>query len=86
LFAGCPQDVAIAFDPQRLHYEELTLISTFHHTPASVREAYRLIANGEIDPKAFITGEAPLIRLPEVLKALAHGSEGLKTAILPQRC
>lgn len=85
LFAGCPQDVAIAFDPQRLHYEELTLISTFHHTPASVREAYRLIAKGEIDPKAFITGEAPLIRLPEVLRALAHGSEGLKTAILPQQ-
>jgi len=84
LFAGCPQDVAIAFDAQRLHYEELTLTSTFHHTPASVREAYRLIASGEIDPRAFITGEAPLPRLPEVLKALAHGSEGLKTAILPQ--
>jgi len=84
LFAGCPQDVAIAFDAQRLHYEELTLTSTFHHTPASVREAYRLIASGEIDATAFITGEAALPRLPEVLKALAHGSDGLKTAILPQ--
>lgn len=84
LFAGCPQDATIAFDAQRLHYEELTLLSTFHHTPKSVREAYRLIASGELDPKAFITGEAPLPRLPEVLNALAHGSDGLKTAILPQ--
>jgi L-iditol 2-dehydrogenase len=84
LFAGCPHDVAIAFDAQRLHYEELTLTSTFHHTPESVREAYRLIAAGEIDPGTFITGEAPLGRLPEVLRSLAHGSEGLKTAILPQ--
>jgi L-iditol 2-dehydrogenase len=84
LFAGCAQDVSIAFDAQRLHYLELTLISTFHHSPASVREAYRLIATREIDAKAFITGEAPLAKLPEVLRALAHGSEGLKTAILPQ--
>jgi L-iditol 2-dehydrogenase len=84
LFAGCPQDVAIAFDAQRLHYEELTLTSTFHHTPESVREAYRLIASGEVDPKAYVTSEAPLPRLPEVLRALAHGSEGLKTAILPR--
>jgi L-iditol 2-dehydrogenase len=84
LFAGCPQDVAIAFDAQRLHYEELTLTSTFHHTPDSVREAYRLIAAGEIDSQALITGEARLRRLPEVLRALAHGTEGLKTAILPQ--
>jgi L-iditol 2-dehydrogenase len=84
LFAGCPQDVAIAFDAERLHYEELTLTSTFHHTPESVREAYRMIAAGEIDPTAFITSEAALPRLPEVLRGLAHGSEGLKTAILPQ--
>lgn len=85
LFAGCPQDVAIAFDAQRLHYEELTLLSTFHHTPASVREAYRLIASGEIDADSFITAEAPLGRLPEVLRSLAHGSDGLKTAVLPQQ-
>jgi L-iditol 2-dehydrogenase len=84
LFAGCAQDVRIAFDAQRLHYEELTLVSTFHHTPASVREAYRLIATGQIDPKAFITNDAPLARLPEVLRTLAHGSDRLKTAILPQ--
>lgn len=85
LFAGCPQEVRIAFDAQRLHYEELTLISSFHHTPRSVREAYRLISERQIDPSLFITGVAPLSRLPEVLRALAHGSDGLKTAILPQQ-
>lgn len=85
LFAGCPQDVRIAFDAQRLHYEELTLISTFHHTPASVRAAYQLIATRALDASLFVTGVAPLSRLPEVLRSLAHGSEGLKTAILPQQ-
>jgi L-iditol 2-dehydrogenase len=83
LFAGCPSDTRIGIDSQRLHYDELTITSTFHHTPESVREAYRLIAEGIIDPESFITSEAPLERLPDVLAGLARGSGGLKTAILP---
>jgi len=82
LFGGCPADTRIGIDAQRLHYEELTIKSTFHHTPASVREAFRLIAGGHIDSNDFITGEAPLHRLPEVLGRMARGSDGLKTAIL----
>jgi L-iditol 2-dehydrogenase len=83
LFAGCPADTRIGIDMQRMHYQELTIKSTFHHTPESVRKAFRLIADGRIDAGAFVTGEAPLERLPEVLRDLAHGGEGLKTAILP---
>jgi L-iditol 2-dehydrogenase len=73
----------VSFDAQRLHYDELTIRATFHHTPDSVREAFRLIAEGEIVPADFITGEEPLERLPEVLARMARGGEGLKTAIRP---
>jgi L-iditol 2-dehydrogenase len=83
LFAGCPADARIGIDAQRLHYQELTIKSTFHHTPASIREAFRLIAEGRIDADAFITGEAPLDQVPEVLRRMARGESGLKTAILP---
>ena len=82
LFAGCPADTRIGIDSQRLHYQELTIKSTFHHTPESVRKAFRLIADGHVDPNAFISGEAPLERLPEVLHRMARGGDGLKTAIL----
>jgi len=82
LFGGCPADTRIGIDSQRLHYQELTIKSTFHHTPESVRKAFRLIADGHVDPNAFITGEEPLDRLPEVLGKMARGGEGLKTAIL----
>jgi len=82
LFAGCPADTRISIDSQRLHYEELTIRSTFHHTPQSVRAALGLIARGEIDPRRFITGAEPLERLPEVLDHMARGGDGLKTAIL----
>jgi len=82
LFAGCPADTQLSIDSQRLHYEELTIRSTFHHTPQSVRAALELIASGEIDPRRFITGAEPLDRLPEVLDRMARGADGLKTAIL----
>ena len=82
LFAGCPADTRIGIDSQRLHYQELTIKSTFHHTPESVRKAFRLIADGHVDPNAFISGEAPLESLPEVLHRMARGGDGLKTAIL----
>jgi L-iditol 2-dehydrogenase len=82
LFGGCPADTRIGIDSQRLHYQELTIKSTFHHTPESIRKSFRLIADGHIDPKEFITREAPLHELPDVLKRMGAG-EGLKTAILP---
>ena len=84
LFAGCPAGTRIAVDAQRLHYQELTIKSTFHHTPQGVREALRLIAERRIDAAALVTAEAPLERLPELLRAMAHGGPGLKTAILPR--
>jgi L-iditol 2-dehydrogenase len=83
LFGGCPAETRIGIDSQRLHYQELTIKSTFHHTPDSIRKAFRLIADGHVDPNAFITSEAPLDHLPEVLGHMARGGEGLKTAILP---
>lgn len=85
LFGGCPADTRIGIDSQRLHYQELTIKSTFHHTPESIRKAFRLIADGHVDPNDFITAEAPLERLPQVLQTMASGGPGLKTAILPWR-
>jgi L-iditol 2-dehydrogenase len=82
LFAGCPADARLVLDAQRLHYQELTIRSTFHHTPESIRTAYRLIADGDVDASAFITAEATLDELPAVLARLARGGDGLKTAIL----
>jgi L-iditol 2-dehydrogenase len=82
LFAGCPAGARIEVDPARLHYEEVALVSSFHHTPDSVREALRLIAEGLIPGSAFVTDEAPLERLPAILRDMGTG-EALKTAIIP---
>ncbi len=83
LFGGCPADTRIGIDSQLLHYQELTIKSTFHHTPESVRKSFRLLADGHIDLGGLISGEAPLEGLPEVLGEMSRGGGGLKTAILP---
>jgi L-iditol 2-dehydrogenase len=83
LFAGCPAGLSLGIDAQRLHYDELTVKSTFHHTPRSVRQALRLIAEGRVTPGTFVEAEAPLEELPRILARLAQGRGGLKTAILP---
>ena len=37
-FGGCANGTTVALDTQRLHYNELTLKATFHHTPETVRQ------------------------------------------------
>jgi L-iditol 2-dehydrogenase len=83
LFGGCAAGTTLTLDHHRLHYHEVTVKGTFHHTPASVRAALQLILDGRVDPEAFITGEASLEELPRVLSEMARGGRGLKTAILP---
>jgi L-iditol 2-dehydrogenase len=83
MFAGCPAGTTVPLDVARLHYEEITVTSSFHHTPASVREALRLIASGSVDADLLITAERPLEEVPQALAAAARGSDDLKTAIVP---
>jgi len=82
LFGGCPANTSIKVDTQRVHYDEITLKGTFHHTPATVRRALELIASGDVPAGDFIQRRADLQELPEVLAELASGCGGVKTAIL----
>lgn len=82
LFAGCPAGTRLGLDVERLHYEEVTVTSTFHHTPGSFRESLRLIAEGQVDALSFVTGSAPLDALPGLLGRMGREGAGLKTAIV----
>lgn len=82
-FGGCPSGSTIQLDTSRIHYSEITLKASFHHTPAYIRKALDSISRGEIRSRDFITGEAPLARLPEVLQHMLNRNGDLKTAIVP---
>lgn len=83
LFGGCPRGTEVRIDPSTLHYSEVTLKSTFHHTPRFIREALDTIVRGEIRASDFITGEAPLTELPKVFQNMKQRNGELKTAVIP---
>ncbi len=65
-FGGCASGTKVQLDTNRLHYSEITLKATFHHTPETVRRAFNLIAEKKIRSTDYITGEAPLSRLQQI--------------------
>jgi L-iditol 2-dehydrogenase len=83
LFGGCPRGSEVKFDPSALHYSEITIKSTFHHSPRFIREALDVIASGQVRPSDFITGEIPLAELPQVFEHMKKRNGELKTAVIP---
>jgi L-iditol 2-dehydrogenase len=83
LFGGCASGTKVQLDTNRLHYSEITLKATFHHTPESVRKAFALICEKKIRSADYITGEAPLSRLQHVLRHMMNRNGDIKTAIIP---
>jgi L-iditol 2-dehydrogenase len=59
LFSGLPRGDA-PVDTYRLHYEELTLVGAFHHTPRTVRAALAFLASGAYPWERLITHEVSL--------------------------
>ena len=55
LFGGCASGTTVNIDTRRLHYDEVNIISSFHHTPKYFREALELIASKKIDVDKLIT-------------------------------
>ena len=82
-FGGCASGTKVGLDTSRLHYSEITLKATFHHTPEAVRKAFALIAERKIRGTDYITGEAPLSRLQQVLRHMLNRNGDIKTAIIP---
>jgi L-iditol 2-dehydrogenase len=82
-FGGCAVGTQVTLDTNRIHYSDITLRATFHHTPAICRKALDLIASGRFQAGAFITGHAHLYELNRVFEKLMKRSSEIKTAIVP---
>ena len=82
-FGGPPAGTRVAFDTNRLHYSEITLKASFHHTPATARRAFQLICENKVKSSDYVTGEAPLAQLQQVLQQMLDRGNVIKTAIIP---
>jgi L-iditol 2-dehydrogenase len=83
-FGGCPSGTAITLDTTLIHYSNLTLLASFHHTPRTIRRALAFIESGVIRAKDFVDGECALTKLPELFKSMAAGNHAVKTLIKVQ--
>jgi L-iditol 2-dehydrogenase len=82
-FGGCAVGTHVTLDTNRIHYSDITMHATFHHTPAMCRKALDLIASGRFQAGAFITGHAHLYELNRVFEKLMNRGSEIKTAIVP---
>ncbi len=81
-FGGCAPGTTIALDTRRAHYEELTLLGAFHHTPELIRRAVELMETGSVTPDGLLTHRMELDRVHEALDLMARG-KALKVLIEP---
>ena len=80
-FGGCPGGTSITLDTTLIHYSNLTLLASFHHTPRTIRRALEFIEAGVIRAEDFVGAECPLTRLPELFQQMAAGNQVVKTLI-----
>jgi L-iditol 2-dehydrogenase len=80
-FGGCPSGASITLDTTLIHYSNLTLLASFHHTPRTIRRALEFIEAGVVRAADFVDGECPLTQLPELFQAMAAGNHAVKTLI-----
>jgi L-iditol 2-dehydrogenase len=80
-FGGCPSGTTITLDTTLIHYSNLTLLASFHHTPRTIRRALEFIEAGVVRAADFVDGECPLTQLPELFKSMAAGNRAIKTLI-----
>ncbi len=82
-FGGPAAGTKVSLDTNRLHYGDMTLKATFHHTPEICRRAFDLLESGKFNANMLLTGRAALEDLPEVFRAWGAQRGEIKTLIVP---
>jgi len=80
-FGGCPSGTSITLDTTLIHYSNLTLLASFHHTPRTIRRALEFIEAGVVHAGDFVDGECALTKLPGLFKAMTAGNHAVKTLV-----
>lgn len=83
LFGGCKSGTTVNIDTRRLHYDELKIISVFHHTPYYFAKAFQYISSGQLDVKKLITDTVTLKDLQKALETM-ESSKAIKFAVKPE--
>jgi L-iditol 2-dehydrogenase len=80
-FGGCPSGTTVSLDTGLIHYSNLTLLASFHHTPRTVRRALEYVEAGVVRADDFVDGECSLTELPMLFRSMASGNRSVKTLV-----
>ena len=79
LHGGCPVGSSVELPTERLHYSEITVRGSFHHTPDAFALALDMLAGGEIPVGEFLREPIALEQVPGALT----DSPGVKHPVSP---
>ncbi len=69
VYGGCAPGTTVTLPTFPLHYQELTIRGSYHHTPEAVRAALGHLAAGDAPYDALIGDEVTLDEVPGILRA-----------------
>ncbi|MFH1017381.1 MAG: alcohol dehydrogenase catalytic domain-containing protein [Pseudomonadota bacterium] len=82
LFGGCKKGSSYKLDTHRAHYEEVSVVGVFHHTPIHFAQALQYVVDGKVPVDLFITSELRLEEIPSFFRTSVDASP-FKAAVIP---
>lgn len=81
-FGGCKSGSFVNLDTTKMHYNDIKIMSVFHHTPKYFHQALDLIASGKIEVEKLITDTLPLEKVEYAMEQHIAG-KAIKFLIKP---
>src|SRR5262249_36320732 len=72
LFGGCARGSTFTIETARVHYEEVTILGTYHHAPRYIADALRMLATDAFPWHELVGPTVTLEELPEALQDRRH--------------
>jgi L-iditol 2-dehydrogenase len=82
-FGGCARGSTVKLDTERLHYGGVRTLASFHHTPATVRRALDVVANGRTALEALLTVRVALESMPGIFRESLGRKDFCKICVDP---
>jgi len=82
LFAGMAGGSRVDVDAFRVHYEEVSVVGTFHYTPRDADRALALLASGEVPAAPLLSKSRPLAEWREAFDEVERG-DVMKVILVP---
>jgi L-iditol 2-dehydrogenase len=84
LFGGCARGTTVALPTERVHYQEVRVLGTYHHAPRYLERALAVLAEGAWPWPELCGPWISLDELPDALGGRLHEPVPAKYTVLPR--